>query len=228
MFNKFLVPALAGCIILLFSGSAMATGIGVFMQGAGGETSWETGHIAGDSGDFIVGGGLMLDTNLAKNEVFNYRFKLGYNRLFGSSYELNRLSFDNCFGISPRNMMGKNARFWFGPTLGFHIIFGTLPVAGGSLGDLLLYGVYSYFLETELKVAGVKLDLGLVLLGFNFNFGEHVTLTFEFGGRAGYFIGQSKIESDAMTAGAIQYEGYTSIGVVYRLNDSYGGTNSIM
>ncbi len=228
MFFKSLVPVITGCIILLFSGSAMATGIGVFIQGAGGGTSWTTGHISGDSSDITVGGGLMVDTNLAKNEVFNYRFKFGYNRIFGSSYELNRLSFDNCFGVAPRGLMGKNARFWFGPSLGFHIMFGEVPVSGGSTTDALLYGIYYSLLSTELKVAGVKLDLGLTLLGFNFNFGEHITLTFEFGGKAGYFIGQSKIESDAVTSGALQYEGYTSVGVLYRFNDSYGNAGNLL
>lgn len=214
-------------IILFFSAliitcslttSAMAIGIGVYIDGGVGNSSW--GGNAENTGlDLIPTGGLILDTAAAKNAIFNYRLKAGGGKMFSGSAKLNKVGIVNTFGLSPSNMRGDQARFFFGPRIGLYYVggrvssemkFNPIAFAFGPYGPLL------FMQEEKIRVDLFRIDIGMVLFGFNFNLGDAATITFEFGGNFGVMLGEN---SSTITIPG--YEFFGTMGFMYRINDSY-------
>ena len=69
----------------------------------------------------LLGGGMVLDTSVARNRVFNYRLNVGYEKLKVDTvqeYEIDRLEslvVDQDFGSAV--YMSDSSRIWFGPEL---------------------------------------------------------------------------------------------------------------
>lgn len=141
-----LVPAL----VLGFSSSLFAFGIGLYGDFHGGKT-WGPGeniHYAG-------GGGLVWDTNLAYNRVFNYRMELGVNYVsIGSIGDSIGVSWVHYFGFGI--VRTKMVRLWIGPQ------FTVIGLASGVTG----------------AIGGMGFAMGL-----NLNFGNVFTLFFTGSGR---------------------------------------------
>lgn len=99
----------------------MAVGIGVYGDFQRGFTSSRTAFNV-TSDDIGVLGGLVLDTNVAKDSVFNYRLRLGAGQNWANKKPQTRISLIQAFGVSPAPLRGQFARFWFGPRIGLHYI----------------------------------------------------------------------------------------------------------
>ncbi len=151
MIKRMLQVAVVAGIVFVSSSSLLAFGIGVYGNGGGGYGYWAdvgTGHYYG-------GGGIILDTNLAYNRVFNYRLEFGASYInIGATGESVMIHMNHYFGLGV--VRTKLVRFWIGPMI--------------SLSGLVsnIYG----------SVCGTGLALGL-----NFNFGEVFTLSITGTGR---------------------------------------------
>jgi hypothetical protein len=199
-----------GMIVLLATG-AMAFGIGGYMTVGGGNTShdydkWEhfaTGQMK-QSSDLVIGGGLVMDSNLANNRIFNWRMKIGGDQLWldrEKEMKMSRMRMDHTFGFGV--VRTKIIRFWFGPRIGGNYSWGDRTsqryyaalsplsytfqkiaidpsiwnawVNSGALARALVQGEANIFRDKINKIRYGGLDVGFVV-GLNFNIGDFVTI----------------------------------------------------
>jgi hypothetical protein len=210
--------------MLLISTSAKAIGVGAYVDLGVGSTTWEGdfqssgGTIKGSATDLIPTGGLILDTAAAKNKIFNYRFKFGGGKMLSGAIKLDKVGMVHTLGLSPMNFRGDQARFFFGPRIGMYYVGGEYEVAPPLSIMTFMFWPFGFLLSQPAKIHLdlVRFDLGLVLLGFNFNLGEAATITFEFGGNYGIMLGEKK-----GTITAPGYEIFATMGFMYRINDTF-------
>lgn len=134
--------------------------------------------------------GVVMDTNLSKDKVFNYRLGVMYEKeklsRSGFNYEVKGVSFDNDFGFGV--VRNENLRLWLGPELRLS------------------------YLEKEwnsnTKTALVEIGVGPVV-GVNFNLGSVVTLSakagYIFNGTAGNRTNTSASGGDTTISGTGNY-----------------------
>ena len=185
-------------LILLFaSSSAMAIGVGVYGDFQRGTTSSRT-YFNVSSDDIGVSGGLVLDTNVAKNNLFNYRMHLDYTNLQRKNYlhekqfyvgkeNHNILNMQNSFGFGIVRL--QNFRFWLGPHV--HISY-----------------------DFDDKHLGTNLGLAL---GFNYNMAKLITLSLDCGARVGLLEWNSS-SGKKYTA---RIEPFVNLGILFRVKDEY-------
>ena len=201
----------------------MAIGIGLYGDFQRGTTGSRTSFNV-SSDDIGVSGGLVLDTNLAKNSIFNYRVHLGAGQTWASKKPVTRASLIQVFGISPAPCRGEFARFWFGPRIGLHYINAKMTYGDETSMMMMLMTGYPFLLPAEKMVMNAfKADIGLVLAGFNFNFGQVFTLSFEIGFDYGFMTGKAKYESSGQKIDATGegIEGFATMAVMFRIDDNY-------
>jgi hypothetical protein len=123
MDKKLFLFMLAFVFVATLTTRAMATGIGVYGTIGGGKSNhdYSSGEIIAPStsSDLAIGGGLILDTNLASNKLFNYRMKIGAEKYTSSretDIDMARIHFDNIFGFGI--IRTKMLRWWIGPQVG--------------------------------------------------------------------------------------------------------------
>lgn len=167
MSRKRIIVSVVLCCMILFSvKSAMAIGIGAYVDGAYNKFS-----VSGDGGtvdldDYgFVGAGLVLDTCVAKNQLFNYRLGLGYQKdVKFPELGTHKISMNNYFGFGVVRM--QYFRWWMGPQLGLRYFIidsddGSMSEAGGNVG---------------------------LATGFNFNIGKVFTIGLELGFRYNFLF----------------------------------------
>ncbi|OHD69815.1 MAG: hypothetical protein A2W19_09575 [Spirochaetes bacterium RBG_16_49_21] len=203
MFKKLIFSVCFGGLVVLLATGAMAFGIGGYMTLGGGSTSHDYGKYeyfaAGqmkESSDFAIGGGLIMDSNLAYDRVFNWRMKIGGEQLKvdrEAEMKLTRLHMNHLFGFGI--VRTKVVRLWLGPRIGISYSSGNRTdfrdYAGISPVDpvlqIITLGFYSPSILqypilrdkiTKIQYGGI--DVGLAL-GLNINIGEYVTIGPEFG-----------------------------------------------
>jgi hypothetical protein len=216
-------------IVLFISSSAMAIGIGVYGDVQRGTTNYAQ-DFSGSTSDIGVTGGLVFDTNVAKDSLFNYRAQLGAGQVWSRGLTVNKASLIQTFGISPAPLRGEKVRFWFGPRIGLHYLNSNYSNMIGyqdlQLIMMMLTGSLIPPTTSKVTMNGFKGDIGLVLAGFNFNFGKLVTLSLEFGFDYGYMIGKADFEEGTpkrwLTAAGEGFEGFATMAVLFRINDNYG------
>jgi hypothetical protein len=82
------------------------------------------------------------------------------------------------------------------------------------------------FTPEKIKVDLFKGDIGLVLAGFNFNFGDTFTISLEFGVDYGFTIGSLKSGSYHGYGYGEGIEGFANIAIMFRINDTYSAAAS--
>lgn len=111
------------------------------------------------------GVGFLLDTNVAKNSLFNYRLNAGYQRTnetlsgTGAQQNMNGLMIRNTFGFGL--VRTENFRFFLGPVIRFGFQF---PDSAGYIGSS---GVDIWDLDVG----------GGLNVGMNFHLGDSLSLT---------------------------------------------------
>lgn len=158
-------------LVIALSSSLFAFGFGLYGDFHGGKT-WAAGtdHFAG-------GGGLVMDTNLAYDRVFNYRMELGAGYMslgdVGDSLAINWVHY---FGLGV--VRTKTVRFWLGP------LFTVVGLADG--------------------VTGIMGGMGFAM-GVNINVGEHVSFCITGSGRfvGGYVADSVVYGADGLLTAAI-------------------------
>lgn len=160
------VSVLLCCITIFSVKSAMAFGIGAYVDGAYNKFSVSGDGGSADIGDYgFLGAGLVLDTCLARNQLFNYRLQLGYQKdLKYPDFGTHKISMNNYFGFGLVRM--QYFRWWMGPQIGirYYILEGdesSTSEAGGNVG---------------------------LVMGFNFNIGKVFTIGLDFGFRYNFLF----------------------------------------
>lgn len=87
----------------------------------------------------------------------------------------------------------------------------------------MMTGFPMFFPEEKVVMNAFKADIGLVLAGFNFNFGQVLTLSFEIGFDYGFMVGKAKYTSSdsKMDLSGEGLEGFATMAVIFRINDTY-------
>lgn len=208
----YLILTLSLVVIFSFVGSdAMAVGIGLYTSYSTGSADWtaedDSGTLDFEDDTHHVGVGFILDTNLAKDSLFNYRLKLGYDKLVSEEYrsgnkdfEFDGFIWDNTFGFGVlRNEM---LRLWLGPQLGFSGYSGENPY---EEGDAHLFGV----------------NLGAVL-GLNFNPGNVITIALETGYKYTKYWGIQEMEYyDDFDLEVDEGVPFINFAIIFRFGDRY-------
>jgi hypothetical protein len=204
------------CLIFLFFSSALGMAIG-FGAYASYDVLLGSLGLYNNPNDFnrikIIQFGLVMDTNVAEDRLFNYRLQIGldlsnatYNSTSSAtpvSLNIWQLRFINTFGFGV--IRTDALRFWFGPQVG--IGFGFEP----TFANDTYYSSMGNFLEFDIFLGPV--------VGLNINLGDTISLCADLGLR---------IHEDIMAApGAstmfIGYliKAYANLGVIFRFNDNY-------
>jgi hypothetical protein len=193
---------------LAIAQSAQAAGIGVYGTGGVNLDTISYRGATANSTDYFYGGGLAIDSNVARNELFGYRFTLGYEqyrmKASNSDYTsdpIHRISMSHTFGFGvARN---ETVRFWLGPRIGIHYLFIRKTDTGWTT-------------QVTEKTDFIGLD-ALLALGLNINMGDVATLFFDIG--FGY-MGNYDLHSSGIGNG-FGLDG--KIGFMFRINDKFKG-----
>lgn len=193
---KILIVFLLTCMALAPARSAMALGIGVFADG-----SYNALWIEGLNGTMeygFTGAGLVLDTCAARNELFNYRFQVGYQKdVKNSEVGTHKISINNYFGFGLVRM--RYFRFFIGPQLGLRYY----------MMDRKDKGDWGFTRTIRSNEAGAAAGL---VLGLNVNIGEYFTLGLDFGCRYNLLFRDPLIHGP---------EGHGALSFMYRIDDVY-------
>ncbi len=111
MKNKFAIVLAVPLLIMLFTSSLYAYGLGFFGAFDGGEVNWGGKAYA----HMALGGGFALDTNLAADRLFNYRLDLSVHYTDDEKRTCFRMNSVHYFGFGV--VRNKVVRFWLGPQL---------------------------------------------------------------------------------------------------------------
>jgi hypothetical protein len=147
--------------------AALATGFGYYGTVGQGTLRFDNGWFASDAHGTsrqdtkLLGAGMVLDTAVARNRVFNYRLNVGYEKLKVDNvqiYETDRLEslvIDQDFGSAV--YMSDTARIWFGPELRVLIAHDEFAMGVGPVLGINLHTG---------KEATVALKLGYLFTSF--------------------------------------------------------------
>ncbi len=147
--------------------------------------------------------GLVVDSTVAKDSLFNYRLNLGAGFGQVGVRKTRRDLVD--LTISKSSYVFKIVDFQMLHSFGFGIV--RTPVFRLWLGPQFGLGYADH------KYGEVYFKLGPIL-GFNFNIGEVVTIIFDLGFRL--HTAAAKIPSHSTG-----YSAFADVGLVFRINDTY-------
>jgi hypothetical protein len=214
--------AISSLFTVIFSATSVwAAGVGLYGTGGPAFSTWYIhDQKAGSTSDYFYGGGLVIDSNVAKNTAFGYRFTAGYEQYVledpDTGYKgdpIHRISMSHTFGYGAART--DSIRFWVGPRIGLHYLF--------KSETYYTIGIYPFFVPPFLlilpkkrvvDVDAIGLDL-LLALGLNINMGDNFTLFFDlgFGYMGNYNINISEVgHAFGLDAKA---------GIMFRINDTY-------
>ncbi len=176
--------------ILLPAGPLFAIGLGFYTNGDFGYYNFKNQTYSLVNPDLrktentvgiSPGIGIILDTNCAKDKLFNYRLKIGVEKvyfMFKGDSDFYRFNLINTFGFGV--LRRDNIRVWLGPLLGLHYIYGkrTIEDVGQVPSIYTIY--YSGPFKQKLEYGSLNADLGLNI-GVNVNFSKLITLSFDLG-----------------------------------------------
>ncbi|MCU0849621.1 MAG: hypothetical protein MUD12_17205 [Spirochaetes bacterium] len=204
--------------VCLLSSSVFAFGIGFYGDFNYGKTFWNTETLIVDPVNEIsykkksriglanlgYGGGIVLDSNVASDNLFNYRAELGFHYLtFPHNRGMNSYMASTVHYFGFGIVRNESIRFWVGPQV--------------TLGAL--------FPREARDMAGLIAGGGLAA-GININMGETFTLAFT--GAARYVGGimfsfQKKGSSSTAYSGPTYGgpDGLVTVACIFRINDSY-------
>jgi hypothetical protein len=226
--KRFLFFTATLSFFLMISINAMAVGLGVYGTGGLNFSSWyyatQSEKYTSNSNDYIYGGGLVIDTAVAKDMLFNYRFSGGYEQYVlkdpqtgDTSKPISRFSMTHTFGFGVwRTLI---LRVWVGPRIGLHylrhrdsfwyftIFF--IPAIFPQPAQLLLFPT-----KAKVKIDVLGADV-MLAFGLNINIGDLTTLFIDIGlGYAGNF----NLSADEYSNG-FGMDG--KVGVMFRIGDTY-------
>jgi hypothetical protein len=207
-------------VLMLVSTQAMAVGIGLY--GGVGKASnarvrvRDTALASPEESHRLAGLGFVLDTAVAKNQLFNYRLNVGFEKWnWGvdtfeniARAEPLRIGIYNTFGFGI--IKTRPIRFWLGPQAGLTLF--TEPNKGtGTFLDI-------FQLSDNNGAFGYTIGLAT---GVNINIGEKLTIGIDGGARRWdyYYINSNPIQAQQQHQRTHEY--YGNVSVMFRINDVY-------
>lgn len=202
-----------------------ALGIGASFTGGGGVryVTNNITHFSNSDNNYQIGGGLVIDSNMARLKSFNYRLTAGYYQMYGDAQDLSFINTYHSFGYGL--VKKRYVRFWMGPQIGI----------GYGYGDSEKTTFMGMFMRDSFNYKALNASLGLVL-GVNINLGKYFSIIIEGGGRYNFLAGTTKYSGIIYGLGLIVPtppgksdfdlinhgpEGFASLGVMVRINDTY-------
>ncbi|MBN1497256.1 MAG: hypothetical protein JXA07_10840 [Spirochaetes bacterium] len=250
--KKKIIPALLVTASMLCIGaSAMALGIGAYIEAAGGESyrSVRSKSLDSTGGKITAYGfkaGFIFDTCVACDSSFSYRLKIGGGMSWAdlmSQTNFNGFYLSNTFALAA--VKNDYVKFWIGPQIGFsyrrgssdRLFFGTdlpgasyLALFSSDFTPPLYYQAGAFKERVKYNIFGA--DAGLAF-GVNLHLGELASLSLEAGVKYGYGIGRQDRELYNIR-GVVPYnrfksdrlmehgvEGYGSFAFMFRFVDTY-------
>lgn len=237
---------LISCLLISFfvcTIPAHAIGIGLYGSFAGGNTFYGRFSSGVYSGEYELnaptkrittshvsgGGGFILDTNCSKNELFNYRLMVGFEKLFSQRYyvkQMTRINIFHTFGFGVFRV--ESFRLWLGPQLSLHYLYG---VNNYPIKELFVKNISG----TKLEISKVGAGLGITI-GMNFNLDPLITLSCEGGARGIIYYGVV-MEDNIMLYSSFSniqvpitesrwgisstYEGYIAFSILFRIKEAF-------
>jgi hypothetical protein len=174
------------------------------------------------------GGGLIIDSNVSQDKIFNYRLELGYDWFNVSWFPGSSADyyFDSCSKLSSNHYFGigiirtKDIRFWVGPNIeisglfgqGHNGIFGGLGFAMGT--NFHISDTFSFSMVISLRAVG-----GMIY-GSYLKTSSSSGLT---GLLASFGLSQSSgnVETINENLGFYGGSGRISLACIFRINDTY-------
>lgn len=212
-----------GLVITLFvllmlpqQGNAFGIGIYVPVFGAGGGTVSEIDSDFDFDYDMNYAGGfgIVLDSKVAKNGLFNYRLNIGLINGADDTEDYKYYVIDNTFGFGI--VRTRFVRLWLGPQV---------RLAYMDYSEESSYGTFS--------VSGVGFGIGPVL-GANFNFGPVFTVGLDLGYRISSYVGSTEYEYEEYSYGSdsadyTQSENifFVNLSLIFRIGDVFGGSTKV-
>lgn len=222
----------------LVSVSAGAVGLGPSLDAGYGHAFWSFDNqgfetINRDNTCAYFGGGLVFDTAVSTNTLFNYRLNLDYNQVSYPDYippeyyfethfipaqdfEMGRFKMVNSFGFGV--VRTERVRFWLGPQL-------SLMYASGSQTIHTSHEGYTYTREDTISVAGPGLG---VVAGVNINTPGDVTVALEMGARVNVLYGTDDYraygditDQHLISLSQINPEAFFSATLLFRMGEQY-------
>jgi hypothetical protein len=142
--------------------------------------------------DNSLGGGIVLDTATAMDELVNYRARIGYSSVvnngspFFTRYGMHRVTWSNTFGFGL--VRKRNIRLWLGPQIAFDCVFKELTVPY-RFKAAIPNGALYYFKSEHYRFIIPVMSFGFAL-GLNINMGDHFTIGLELGMLTGMGTGR--------------------------------------
>lgn len=192
MLKKRIITVITISLITIVSSSRLyALSVGGYLNGTGGVSSIRSVHSTSDV-EYSIGYGFLLDTALARDKTFNYRFGAGYENIskggnnFFDKLCFHRISLSNTFGFSFYRT--SKFRLWMGPQVEFSSQFAQIEE---RRIDVLIYRVNGYVVHStyhSINFAVFSLGVGAVL-GLNINFEKQFSMIYELGINASIGVG---------------------------------------
>jgi hypothetical protein len=211
----FLFSAIITGSFLVSSSQLNALGLGLYGTASKADYTWtyhidESPNADVDSDVSKIGLGFVLDTCLAKDNLFNYRLNIGYAKLDisnekGKSIEDmtgNEYSLYNTFGFGI--FRSEVVRFWLGPQIGFGWTKGEYETSGTEEATFWTI-FYSYAIVT----------------GLNFNIEDLITIGVDGGYRISKHAGTADFLIDSYGITATGKEFFANFSVMFRINDVF-------
>lgn len=201
-----------GLVCVLGISSAAALGLGTYYSlGWGdGEIEYDDYYNSNDTIDIDTDHknraiGFVLDTNVAKDSLFNYRFNVAIDAIEieserGIDIEADGFAMDHTFGFGV--LRTPQVRLWIGPQINLSYYHEEYDHDG------------NYYYDNDFDLFGFGIGPAM---GVNFNIGELFTLTATHGYKFTWLFG-SDFRDDFYG-----YEGqyYINFGILFRINDAY-------
>jgi hypothetical protein len=214
---------------LLSASHAFAAGVGPYITGTYGIMKWNyepdslsAEQIPYESDIRKIGLGLLFDTNVSKDRLFNYRLNLGldyisinnnkrsktetYYQAYNIPAELNDR---NCIGFHANNSFGfglyrtESYRIWVGPQVGFGFYYDDKDKSNITKSPF-----WNYFF-----MAGIA-------SGINMHIAESYSLAIDCGFRYTLNVGGNDDEFPAFINGK-GYEAFITMSAILRFNDTF-------
>ncbi len=196
--------------LILFTSPLFAIGMGVYVPASRSRIKWSYSDYA----DFDIysdasriGIGFILDTAVAKNNLFNYRLNLGITRMkidheegfFDIEGFESQLINTFGFGIIRTEVM----RLWIGPQISLGRIFGEYDLQED---------------KNRNKFDDVYIGTGAAA-GFNLHIGERISLGLDGGYRISGHFATAYIGAEEYFVTGTEEEIFMSISAIFRIND---------
>jgi len=175
--------------VFTFTKALYSYGVGGYLSGGFGYQvieknlniySYPIDHNINNSINYSWGFGLIIDSNLSKNDILNYRFKIGYERLY-ADYKNNTSSFmyhsSHIFGC--KIIRNDLFRLWIGPQIGINYYYLKNKIKNGFIIDpVYLITSNGMFKSNTIRFNFLNINSGIVI-GSNFQFDNDFTLSID-------------------------------------------------